>query len=82
MKELLTYLNSLPVTEQQAFARRADTSVGYLRKACSMRQRLGADLVIALERESGGALRCEQLRPDVDWAYLRQSRLLLQAQSA
>lgn len=73
MCALLDYLNSLPVPDQRAFAERAETTVGYLRKACSMRQRLGADLVIALERESGGAVRCEQLRPDVDWAYLRQS---------
>ena len=26
---------------------------------------------ITIERESGGAVRCEDLRPDVDWAYLR-----------
>jgi DNA-binding transcriptional regulator YdaS (Cro superfamily) len=26
----------------------------------------------AIERHSKGAVRCEDLRPDVDWAYLRQ----------
>lgn len=26
-----------------------------------------------IERESAGAVRCEDLRPDIDWAYLRQS---------
>lgn len=25
----------------------------------------------AIERTTGGAVRCEDLRPDVDWAYLR-----------
>ncbi|PUE21839.1 Cro/Cl family transcriptional regulator [Limnohabitans sp. MMS-10A-192] len=25
----------------------------------------------AIERITGGMVRCEQLRPDVDWAYLR-----------
>lgn len=25
----------------------------------------------AIERITGGDVRCEQLRPDVDWAYLR-----------
>ncbi len=25
----------------------------------------------AIERATGGAVRCEDLRPDVDWAYLR-----------
>lgn len=27
----------------------------------------------AIERVTGGAIRCEDLRPDVDWAYLRRS---------
>lgn len=27
----------------------------------------------AIERATGGAVRCEDLRPDVDWAYLRNS---------
>jgi len=25
----------------------------------------------AIERATKGAVRCEELRPDVDWAYLR-----------
>lgn len=71
MKNLLSYLNGLPTQEQQDFARRAGTSIGYLRKAISKGQRLGEGLVINLERESGAAVRCEDMRPDVDWAYLR-----------
>lgn len=67
------YLNGLPTSEQQDFARRSGTTIGYLRKATSKGQRIGEGLVINLERESGGAVRCEQLRPDVDWAYLRAS---------
>lgn len=27
----------------------------------------------AIERATGGAVRCEDLRPDVDWAYLRST---------
>lgn len=27
----------------------------------------------AIERATNGAVKCEDLRPDVDWAYLRQS---------
>ena len=27
----------------------------------------------AIERATNGAVRCEDLRPDVDWAYLRNS---------
>lgn len=71
MNHLLAFLNSLPPAEQQAFARRSGTTVGYLRKAISVDQQLGEGLCINLERESAGAVRCEALRPDVDWAYIR-----------
>jgi DNA-binding transcriptional regulator YdaS (Cro superfamily) len=71
MKSVILYLASLPVSERDAFARRCGTTVGYLRKAASVGQRLGESLCIALERESSRAIQCEELRPDVDWAYLR-----------
>jgi DNA-binding transcriptional regulator YdaS (Cro superfamily) len=73
MNTLRTYLNSLATQEQEAYCVRCGTSIGYLRKAISIGQRLGADLCIALERESNSQVRCEDLRPDVDWAYLRAS---------
>lgn len=31
------------------------------------------DFCPAIEKATGGAVRCEELRPDVDWAYLRKS---------
>lgn len=71
MNAILKYLNGLPVPEQAAFAARCGTSVGYLRKAGSTGQRLGESLCINLERESCRAVVCENLRPDVDWAYVR-----------
>jgi DNA-binding transcriptional regulator YdaS (Cro superfamily) len=71
MDALREYLNALTPAEQHEFAARVGTSVGYLRKAISARQNIGDNLVVAIERESRGAVRCEHLRPDVDWAYLR-----------
>ena len=53
------------------FATSCGTSEGYLRKAISTQQRLGAALCVNVERESSGTVRCEDLRPDVDWGYLR-----------
>lgn len=73
MKALLDYLNGLTLEQQTAFAKRCETSVGYLRKAASRGQQLGGDLCINIERESARAVVCEQLRPDVDWAYLRRT---------
>lgn len=73
MDELLKYLNGLPADAREAFASKCGTSVAYLRKAVSIGQKLGDGLCIAIERESDGAVRCESMRPDIDWAYLRGS---------
>lgn len=73
MDKLLTYLNSLAPDSQREFARRCGTSIGYLRKAISVGQRLGESLCINIDRESAGTVRCEDLAPSVDWAYLRRS---------
>lgn len=71
MKEVIAYLATLPPAEREAFATRCGTSVGYLRKAASAKQAIGEKLAIAIERESKSAVRVEDLRPDVDWAYIR-----------
>ena len=71
MEKLLSYLNSLTKAERLELVTRCETSEGYLRKAISKGQRLGERLCINLDRESGRAVRCEDMRPDVDWAYLR-----------
>jgi len=71
MDMLLAFLNGLEPDAREAFAVRCGTTLAYLRKAISIGQRLGEGLCIAIERESGGALRCESLRHDVDWAFIR-----------
>lgn len=72
MEKLRQYLNDLNKAGREQYAAACGTTVGYLRKAISAGQSLGADLCIALERESKGAVRCEDLRPEgVDWTYIR-----------
>ena len=71
MDKLRIYLNSLSPEHREAFATACKTTVGYLRKAISVGQQLGEGLCIAIERESGRAITCEDLSPDTDWAYLR-----------
>jgi DNA-binding transcriptional regulator YdaS (Cro superfamily) len=73
MKELQAFLNGLTPAEQVDFARRCATTIGYLRKAISKRQRLGESICIAIERESMRRVICEDLRGDVDWAFLRNT---------
>ena len=65
MQTLLTYLNGLGKADRASFVERCGTSEGYLRKAISKGQQLG--------EKSKRAVTCEELRPDVDWAYLRDS---------
>ena len=71
MDKLLKYLNSLTKDDRAAYVTACGTSEGYLRKAASRHQAFRAELCILLERESGGAVRCEDLLPDADWAYIR-----------
>jgi len=69
MDKLLSLLNSLPVEEQRDLARRCGTSVGYLRKAHSAKQLLGAALCVLLENQLSGAVTRQDLRPD-DWSLI------------
>lgn len=39
--------------------------------ACTGRKRFSARCCIEIERLTKGAVRCEDLRPDIDWGYLR-----------
>lgn len=74
MEALREYLNSMSPEKQEAFAEQCDTSISYLRKAISVGHKMGERLVISIEKASHGSVRCEDLRPDVDWSYLRGTR--------
>ena len=66
MNTLLDHLNSIPEPQRYGFAVACGTSVGYLRKACSKGQKLGAALCVSIERETDGQITRKDLRPD-DW---------------
>lgn len=75
--DLLTYIKALPPPERGPFAQRCGTTLGYLRKGLSAKDKFRAELCIAIELESSGAVPCETLRPDIrwsDWEALRLSR--------
>jgi DNA-binding transcriptional regulator YdaS (Cro superfamily) len=69
--ELKTYLSTLTLKQRDHLADRCGTSAGHLRNISYGYRSCGESLAIALERESGGAVTCEELRPDVDWSVLR-----------
>lgn len=73
MEKLLAYLNALSKADRQRFASNCGTTEGYLRKAASIRQTISADLCIKLAKACEGAFTCDDLRPDVDWQFVRES---------
>lgn len=75
MYKLLAYLNALGKPERAVFCAACGTTERYLRKAVSVKQRIGPDLCINIDRETSGVVRCEDLRPDIDWAYMRGTNL-------
>lgn len=56
-----------------AFARACLTTAGQLKQVAYGNRRPSASLAINIERESTGRVTCEELRPDVDWAYVRST---------
>lgn len=70
---LLDYIKPLSREELDDLAARCETSAGQLKQVAGGHRRCGESLAINLERETGGAVKCETLRSDVDWAYLRES---------
>lgn len=65
METLRIYLSTLPTDQKAAYAVRAGTTIGYLRKAMSKGQRFDGALARRLDEESGGAVSRHDLRPDV-----------------
>lgn len=70
---LLGYIKSLKVVELNEFAARCGTSPAYLEQVARGYRRAGEYLCINIDRETKGEIRCEELRPDVDWAYIRST---------
>ncbi|MBK3748723.1 YdaS family helix-turn-helix protein [Stutzerimonas balearica] len=70
---LLDYIKPLEKDAQLALATRCETTLGQLKQVAYGNRRANAALAIALDRETSGAVPCEETRPDIDWAYLRNN---------
>lgn len=79
---LLELLNSKTVEEQDKFAAACGTSVGYLRQVAYGNRKCGWSLAINIDRESGGQVSLEALRPDIDWEHVRSRALRQEAAHA
>lgn len=65
------FIGTLTPAERADFADRCGTTVGHLNNIAYDDKTCGEDLAVRIDRESGGKVPVESLRPDVDWAYLR-----------
>lgn len=65
------YQQLRPGAPRTDFARRVESTAGYLNLVASGNARPGEALCIRIERETAGAVRCEDLRDDVPWHVVR-----------
>ncbi len=69
MEKLRSYLNALSIAMQREFANKCGTSIEYLRKAISAKQKLGEALSVQIEINSQGKVTRQDLHPN-DWAQI------------
>lgn len=71
---LHAYIKILDKAKLDDLAARCETTAGQLKQIAYGNRRASVRLAVSLERETQEKVTCEQLRPDVDWAYLRGSK--------
>lgn len=67
--DLKTYLSPMSGEERDGFAGRCKTSRGHLQNVMYGLKSCATDLAVAIERESGGAVRRWELRPGDWWTH-------------
>lgn len=64
MNELKTFLSTMTMREQRAFALRCGTTIAYLRKVISTGKVLGTEICVRIEQESGNVVTRKHLVPN------------------
>lgn len=75
-------MNEITVDRRREIAAKSGIGDAYLYQILTGRKVATPQLCITLERESRREITCEQLRPDIDWAYLRGTRKRKQTSEA
>lgn len=72
IESLKRYVSELgSEAEREAFAERCGTTFGHLRQIYYGNRTCDAGLAIEIEKNTNQAVMCEELRSDIDFAYLR-----------
>lgn len=74
--KLINFLETMDKPQRKAFALRCGSSPGHLNNVAYECRQCSGKLAIAIERESKGAVTCEEVCPEADWAYVRNARRL------
>lgn len=67
------YFKDLSKPARESFAAKVGTSVAYLWQIIYGQRRCSESMAIEIEKASSRKVRVEDMRPDVDWAYIRDS---------
>ncbi len=70
--ELKAFLANLSLSDRETFAKRCQTSIGYLHQIMYGNSKCSASLAIKIDKESSGAVSCDLLCPEADFDYIRQ----------
>lgn len=73
--ELKAYLSQLSTEERKAFAKRCQTTLGYLNQIMYGNSKCSASLAIKIDKESFGEVSCDLLCPEADFDYVRNQAL-------
>jgi DNA-binding transcriptional regulator YdaS (Cro superfamily) len=73
MDNFHTYFKAMSKDERKAFADLVGTSVAYLWQIIYGQRRCKEGLAIEISKASDGAVPLSDLRPDVDWDYVRRA---------
>jgi DNA-binding transcriptional regulator YdaS (Cro superfamily) len=71
--DLKSFLETLTMVERDEFATRCGSTAAHIKNVSYGYRSCAESLAINIERESGRKVRCESLRPDVDWQFLRNT---------
>jgi len=66
------YLEKHDVT-QGVLALKINVTPGFISQLVLKKRPIPAELAISLEKATNGEVTCEESRPDIDWAYLRNA---------
>lgn len=69
--QLKNFLKGMTLSEREAFALSCSTTVGNLNQIIYVNKKCSAALAIRIDKASDGAVTCDDLCPDADFAYIR-----------